>query len=161
MVNLLKHFTIIICDSRVVQLENCSYYDCRVIIYTCKLFIILATDGDDAYLFSKATSLKTGCPASPFLSFPRVIPPPISFPLFLRSKTMHLCRELMKTVRICIGAWKWPPHRSSHIQVHWVFFLLFDYISFYFKTIPKYVVSAYNSSFLIKPSFIPYPTSAF
>ena len=42
-VNLIKHFTIVIYDSRVVGLENCPYYDSRVIIYARKTFIRLTT----------------------------------------------------------------------------------------------------------------------
>ena len=42
MVNVIKHFTIIIYDSRVVWLENCPYYDSRVVIYARKMFIRLA-----------------------------------------------------------------------------------------------------------------------
>ena len=43
MVSLIKHFTIITYDPRVIWLENCPYYDSRVVIYASKMFIILAT----------------------------------------------------------------------------------------------------------------------
>ena len=43
-VNLIKPFTIVIYESRVVWLENCPYYDSRVVIYACKIFTRLATD---------------------------------------------------------------------------------------------------------------------
>ena len=43
-VNLIKHFTIIIYDFRVVWLENCPYYDSRVVIYARKMFTRLSTD---------------------------------------------------------------------------------------------------------------------
>ena len=42
-VNLIKHFTIVIYDSRVVWLGNCPCYDSRVVIYERKLFLRLAT----------------------------------------------------------------------------------------------------------------------
>ena len=42
-VNLIKHFTIVIYDSRVVWLEKCPYYNSRVVIYARKMFIRLAT----------------------------------------------------------------------------------------------------------------------
>ena len=35
-VNLIKHFTIVIYDSRFAWLENCPYYDYRVVIYARK-----------------------------------------------------------------------------------------------------------------------------
>ena len=44
-VNLIKHFTIVIYDSRVARLENAPNYDSRIVIYTRKMFIRLATDG--------------------------------------------------------------------------------------------------------------------
>ena len=40
MVNLVKHFTIVIYDSRVVSLENCPYYNSRVVIYARKMFMV-------------------------------------------------------------------------------------------------------------------------
>ena len=43
-VNLIKHFTIIIYATRVVWLENCPYYNTRVAIYARKMFIRLATE---------------------------------------------------------------------------------------------------------------------
>ena len=39
-VNLVKHFTIVIYDSRVVSLENCPYYNSRVVIYARKMFMV-------------------------------------------------------------------------------------------------------------------------
>ena len=42
-VNLIKHLMIVIYNSRVVWLENCLYYDSRVIIYACQMFIRFAT----------------------------------------------------------------------------------------------------------------------
>ena len=42
-VNLVKHFMIVIYNSRVVCLGKCPYYHCRVVIYACKMFIRLAT----------------------------------------------------------------------------------------------------------------------
>ena len=43
-VNLIKHFTIAIYDSRVVWLGHCPCYDSRVVIYERTLFIRLATE---------------------------------------------------------------------------------------------------------------------
>ena len=42
-VNLIKHFTIVIYDSRVIWLGNCPCYDSRVVNYNRKMFIRLAT----------------------------------------------------------------------------------------------------------------------
>ena len=42
-VNLIKHFMIVIYDSRVVWLGNCPCYDSRVVNYDRKMFIRLAT----------------------------------------------------------------------------------------------------------------------
>ena len=44
-VNLIKHFTIVIYDSRVVWLGNCPCYDSRVVNYDRTMFIRLATGG--------------------------------------------------------------------------------------------------------------------
>ena len=44
MVNLIKHFMIVIYDSIVVWLGNCPCYDSRVVNYDRKMFIRLATD---------------------------------------------------------------------------------------------------------------------
>ena len=43
-VNLIKHFTIVIYDFRVILTRNFPYYNSRVVIYTRKIFIRLATD---------------------------------------------------------------------------------------------------------------------
>ena len=43
-VNLIKHFTIVIYDSTVIWLENCPYKDYRDVIYARKMFIRLATE---------------------------------------------------------------------------------------------------------------------
>ena len=43
MVNLIKHFMIVIYDFRVVLTKNYSYYNSRVVIYASKMFIRLAT----------------------------------------------------------------------------------------------------------------------
>ena len=40
-VNLMKHFMIVIYDSRDIWLENCPYYNSRVVIYARKMFISL------------------------------------------------------------------------------------------------------------------------
>ena len=40
-VNLMKHFMIVIYDSRDIWLENCPYYNSRVVIYARKMFIRL------------------------------------------------------------------------------------------------------------------------
>ena len=40
----IKHFTIVIYNSRVVWLGNCPYYDSRVVNYDRKMFIRLATE---------------------------------------------------------------------------------------------------------------------
>ena len=42
-VNLIKHFMIVIYNSRAIWLGKCPYYHCRVVIYACKMFIRLAT----------------------------------------------------------------------------------------------------------------------
>ena len=42
--SILLSTTIVIYDSRVVWLDNCPYYDFRVVIYAHKMFIRLATD---------------------------------------------------------------------------------------------------------------------
>ena len=43
--SLIKHFTIVIYDSRVILTKNCPYYDPRVVIYPHKMVIRLATEG--------------------------------------------------------------------------------------------------------------------
>ena len=39
----IKHFTIVVYDSKIVGLGNCAYYDPRVVMYARKMFIRLVT----------------------------------------------------------------------------------------------------------------------
>ena len=48
-VNIIKYFTVVIYDSRVVWLENCPYFDSRVVIYACNMFIRLDTGKKKVY----------------------------------------------------------------------------------------------------------------
>ena len=58
LVNLIKHFTIVIYNSRVVWLENGPYYDFRVVIYARKMFKRLAAVVQQARLYTYALILK-------------------------------------------------------------------------------------------------------
>ena len=49
-VNLIKHFTIIIHNCIVIWFEICPYYESRVVIYALKMFIRLATNDVSAWV---------------------------------------------------------------------------------------------------------------